>query len=319
MIQFFKNKKILIAGGSGFVGTNLIKELSKYNCKLKATYLKKKKIKKFKNVNYLKADFQNKKDCNKVCKNVDLLIIASAISSGAGDMQNRPLIHLTPNLIINTLLLEAAYKNNVKHVVFISSSTVYPDGKKIMVETSDNFKFFNKYFIVGWMKKFSEILCEMYSCKINHKMKCTIIRPSNIYGPYDKFELDKAKVIPALINKISSAKKKLYVWGDGKDIKDFIFIDDFVNATLKIIAKQKKMFDIYNVSQGKSVSLKKIINILKKISNKEYLKVNYDITKPTMIPIRKISSNKIKNFWKPKYELSDGLKKTYMWFNQNKK
>ncbi len=79
------------------------------------------------------------------------------------------------------------------------------------------------------------------------------------------------------------------------------------------------MFDIYNVSQGKSVSLKKIINILKKISNKEYLKVNYDITKPTMIPIRKISSNKIKNFWKPKYELSDGLKKTYMWFNQNKK
>jgi len=316
MKKFFKNKNILVAGGSGFLGTNFLTKLSKYNCNIKATYLNNRKFLRIKKIKYIKADLLNKKHCNKVCSNVDILIIASAVSSGAADIQNRPLIHLTPNLIINSLLLETAYKNKVKHVVFISSSTVYPLSKKIMTENSDNYNFFEKYFIVGWMKKFSEIICEMYATKIKDTMKCTIIRPSNIYGPHDKFDLGKAKVIPALINKIFRSKHKIEVWGDGKDIKDFIYVEDFIDATLKIITKQNKIFDIFNISQGNSITLNKVIMCLKKITNKKNLIIKYNKTKPTMIPIRKISSKKINKMWKPKHSLLSGLTKTYDWYSK---
>ena len=167
MKNFFKKKKILVAGGSGFLGKNFLIKLSKFKCNLKATYLNNNKLIKKKNIKYVRANLLNKKDCDNICKDIDILIIASAVSSGAKDIQKRPLIHLTPNLIINSLLLESAYKNNIKHVIFISSSTVYPLSKKSMNENSDNFHFFEKYFIVGWMKKFSEIMCEMYATKIN--------------------------------------------------------------------------------------------------------------------------------------------------------
>ena len=78
------------------------------------------------------------------------------------------------------------------------------------------------------MKRFSEILCNIYSTKINNPMKTIVIRPGNLYGPYDKFDKEKSKVIPSLIRKIVEKQNPLEVWGDGKDLKDFLYIEDFV-------------------------------------------------------------------------------------------
>ena len=250
MKNFYKNKRILITGVSGFIGKNLVHSLLNQGANISGTYLNnkpsfKKKIKLF------KVDLRLLKNCKKVCKNIDYIFMCSANSSGAQIIEKKPLNHLTPNILMNTLMLEAAYSNKVKKFCFISSSTVYPNIKKKISEKDVNYQFFKKYYIVGWMKLFSEKLCQMYSKEIEKPMQTLVVRPSNLYGPHDKFDKEKAKVVPSLIRKVAEKNFPIEIWGDGNDLKDFIFIDDFIDALLKIF-KSKNEGGPINISYGKS-------------------------------------------------------------------
>lgn len=316
-------KNILVTGGSGFVGINLIKMLSKFKkYKITATFFKSKRFYKVKNVKYIKANLENPKECSDICKNIDMVIMCAANSSGAAVMEKTPLVHLTPNVRMNLNMLEAAYFRKVKKFIFISSNTVYPVSSKAMREFDSNFKFFHKYHIVGWMKQFSEIVCEIYAKKIRNPMQTVVIRPGNLYGPHDKFDPKKSKVIPSLIRKIATKKNPIEVWGDGKDLKDFLYIEDFCRFLIKLINNQKKAksnFDIFNVASGKSVTIKKILKILIKIQNLKNAQITFDISKPSMIPKRLINISKIKNTFNfmPQVSLDEGLKKTMKWFKEN--
>jgi len=311
--------KILITGASGFVGTNILKKLSK-NKKYKLLgVINKKKSSIKKNIKYLKADLEKKKDCIKVTKGIDMVIMCAAKSSGAKIIINNPLAHLNPNIIMNANMLNASYINKVKKFIFISSSTVYPNKKNFMKESYSNFNFFEKYFIVGWMKKFGEIMCLMYSKKIKNPMKTLVIRPSNLYGPYDKFDWEESKVIAATVRKFYEKHNPIEVWGDGNDIKDFLFIDDFVDCVSKLINKDTGLFNIFNIGSGKQTTVKMVINKLAKIMKTKKLKINYNKSKPSLIPIRRIDISKIKKFinWQPKIGLQEGLKRTMQWYKNN--
>ena len=95
---------------------------------------------------------------------------------------------------MNALMLEAAYAAGLKKILFISTNTVYPVTDYPVKEDDATNEFFEKYFIVGWMKRFSEIICEMYSTKIRKPMETVIVRPANIYGPHDDFEWETSYV-----------------------------------------------------------------------------------------------------------------------------
>ena len=127
-----------------------------------------------------------------------------------------------------------------------------------------------------------------------------------------------SKVIPSLIRKIANNEFPLEVWGDGKDIKDFIFIDDFIEGLL-IATEKSKFFDIFNICNGQSVTIKDVINNLLEIEGKIDMRIDYDSTKPTMIPIRLISAEKAKNEigFISKTNLRDGLKKTINWYKDS--
>jgi GDP-L-fucose synthase len=309
-------KKILITGASGFVGTNLCKLISKSKYNLFATYFKKKKFVRFKKITYLKKDLTIFKNCIEMTKNMNTVIMCAANSSGANVIVNNPLAHFTPNVIMNTNMLQACYQNNVKKFIFISSNTVYPNTKKIMTEKDSKYNFFSKYYTVAWMKKFSEISCEIFSKKINSNLSCIIIRPANLYGPFDKFTSNEAKVIPALIRRAIEKDNPFEVWGDGNDLKDFLYIDDFIESILKLINYETK-FDIFNICFGKSISIRKILDYILKISRLRTV-VNYDSKKPTLIRNRFINNSKAlkKLNWKPKTSHEEGLKKTIEWYKK---
>ena len=316
-MNFFKNKKILVTGASGFVGTNLIERLVNYGAKVTGVIHKKPIQKKFKNVKYIKADLTTRSKCLEVTKNVDYIFMCAANSSGANVMAKKPLTHLTPNIIMNTLILDAAYYNQVSKFCFISSNTVYPLTKDAVKENNVNYRFFKKYHIVGWMKIFSEQMCNMYSAHIKNPMQTLIVRPGNIYGPYDKYTKKESKVIAALIRRIYEKQNPLEVWGDGKDVKDFIYIDDFIDGLLKAF-KNKTINGPINLASGKSETIRKVINYLKIISKQKKLKVNFIHDMPSMIPYRLISIDKAKKLinFKPKVSLYQGLRKTYNWYGK---
>ncbi len=321
-MNYFKNKNILIAGASGFIGSNIIKKLLDYNCNIVGTYLNNKPNISDLKIKYIKADLRNQRDCDKVLKNIDIVFMCAAVSSGAKVMEEKPLDHLTPNLIMNSLMLERSYVNKIEKFIFISSNTVYPLTDKYVKEEDSNYNFFDKYHIVASMKKFTEQMCDMYSNKIRNKMNTLVVRPGNLYGPYDKFDWENSKVIAALIRKFVEKNNPIEVWGDGKDVKDFLYIGDFIDALLKYSALNN-FGETVNIASGQPITIKKIVEILEKLEfAKKNLKpeIKFDTTKPSMIPIRLIDNSKLCSAidWSPKTDIEQGLLKTIEWYKNNK-
>ena len=311
----FSGKNVLVTGGAGFVGSNLIHRLVDLGANVRATTHKEKPVIKDKRIEYVQCDLLNSVDCHKVCKDMEFVFLCAAVTSGAAVMEKTPLVHLTPNLIMNTQMLEAAYAAGVKKVLFISSNTVYPVTDEPVREGDVTNEFFEKYFIVGWMKRFSEIICEMYSTKIKKSMDTIVIRPANIYGPYDDFEWETSHVLPALIRRVVERHQPINVWGDGKDIKDFIYVDDLVEGLLLAMEKIDG-FDILNIASGREYCLRDLLDLIIGIDGFDNAEVVFDSTKPTMIPKRLIDPSKAKRAlgFVAKTPIEGGLKKTIAWY-----
>ena len=213
-----KNSKlnIIVCGGNGFIGYNILEELIKNkNYNVYATFNH--KHKNIKRVKWIKANLLNDKKVNEILKNKDIVIQAAAITTGSKDVITRPYIHVTDNIIMNTLLLRSAYENNVKHFIFFSCTVMYNSSNKFHTEKSKNIiKENSNYFGVGNMKMYIEKQCLFYS-KLK-KTKFTILRHSNIYGPYDKFDENTSHVLPNFLKKALNKDKKFIIWGNGKSI-----------------------------------------------------------------------------------------------------
>ena len=175
--------------------------------------------------------------------------------------------------------------------------------------------FFEKYFIAGWMKRFSEIVCEMYSSKIKKPMTTIVVRPGNIYGPFEKFDWETSHVLPAMIRRVVERHDPIRVWGDGQDIKDFIFVEDFVQGL--ILAMEKiESFDVVNIASGHQYKLSDLLDLIIRLDGFQGAKVEYDPTKPTMIPKRLINPAKAKRLlgFEASTAIEVGLKKTIDWY-----
>ena len=196
---------------------------------------------------------------------------------------------------------------------------MYPHSKKYLNENSiKNINTISeKYFGVGNTKIYIEKVCEFFS-KIGGT-KFTCIRHSNIYGPNDKFDLDKGHFFAANLLKIQKSKnQKITIWGNGNEMRDMLFISDLINFVNKVIKYQKTNYKLYNCTYGKSFRVIDIIKKIIKLSDKN-IKVFHDLSKPS-IPLNiLVNSSKAKKElkWSPKVNLDEGIKKTIQWMREN--
>ncbi|MFL2886616.1 MAG: NAD-dependent epimerase/dehydratase family protein [Candidatus Pelagibacter sp.] len=314
-MKYYKNKKIFIAGGSGLVGTNLLIRLLKINKNVKASYnskIQNIELKKY----YKKYDFRNFKNCLKATKNMDIVFILAVKASGILGLKKNFTDNISENFLIRSNLLKSCIDNNVKKILWVSSSTVYQPSKKKISENKLNLNIdpYNIYYGTGWLYRYLEKLCFLYNQ--NKQTDIKVIRTSSIYGPYDNFNEKKSHVIPALIKKAYNKKKVLEVWGNKKIIRDFVYVEDLVDAMLKFILKKKNILPI-NFSSGKAISIfrlaKKILEVSK--SNK---KIYFNHSERSSANYRVLDNKKINQIVKNlnRTKLEDGLKKTIEWYKK---
>lgn len=313
--------KVLICGVTGFIGRNIAERLTtKKNMSVSGTYFKSKpdnNLLENKQITLIKADLTKKSFVDKIINGQDIVIQAAAVTSGAKDILSKPYLHVTDNAVMNSLIFRSCFEKKIKHVIFFSCTVMYPNQQQPVKEEDFNYQINEKYFGVGWTKVYLEKMCEFFS-KIS-QTKYTAIRHSNIYGPYDKYDLDHSHVFGASVTKIMTNKTgKITVWGDGSEKRDLLYVSDLVDFVEKILKNQKEAFLLINAGSGISVSIANLVKNIIKLSGKK-IKLEFDKTKPTIKFNLALNISKAKKEfnWKPKVTLEEGIKRTLIWYNKS--
>jgi nucleoside-diphosphate-sugar epimerase len=318
-IFLMAKKKILILGAAGFIGRNLAEFFSQNKDLDVLGVFHKEKPFDYPGLKWIQADLTLKNKVNQVVRGVDVIIQAAATTSGSKDIINQPHIHITDNAVMNSLIFRSAYENNVSHVLFFSCSIIYPPSLKNAKESdfkADSGMHLN-YFGAGWTKIYLEKMCEFYS-KIG-RTKYTVIRHSNNYGPYDKFDLERSHVFGATMTKVLGTQDdKIVVWGNGEEERDLLYISDLVDFVKLAIEKQNAPFCLCNVGSGRSISVSDLVKKIILMSGKK-VAIEYDKSKPSIKTSLSLDCTKAKiEFgWNPKVAIDEGIQKTMDWFQAN--
>ncbi len=305
-----KNSKIYVAGHNGLVGSSVVK------------LLRKKKYKRILTADKKKLNLSDKKKVDKFfkTKKPDYVIICAAKVGGILENKNYQLDFLLDNTEIQNNILLSAKKFKIKRVIFLGSSCIYPKNSKIPIKED--------YIMTGKLEKTNEAyaMSKLYGIKLssilyeefNQDIVC--LMPTNLYGIKDNFDIKSSHVIPGLITKFLNAKKNktnVKVWGTGKAIREFMYVDDLADAIFKTLITPKIKFTktfkeklpIINVGTGEYVSILQLAKKIKKILRFKG-KILFDKNFPDGTKIKNLDSSKIRKLkWKPKIKLNSGLKK----------
>ena len=310
--------KILVCGAGGFIAGHLIKKLKKNNS-LVCVDVKPLNywFQMFdENSNY-SLDLKEYENCLKTTEGVDYVYNFACNMGGMGFIENNK-AECMLSVLLNTNLLRACLKNKVKKYFFSSSACVYNASKQSKtfipgLKESDAYPA-DPEDGYGWEKLFGERMCRHFNEDFNLDVR--IVRYHNVYGPFGTFGGGREKAPAALCRKIIEAKlnkqKKIDVWGDGEQTRSFLYIDDCIEGTEAVFAKDFK--DPLNIGSEEQVSINQMISMIEEIANYKVEK-NYQLDKPKGVRGRSSDNQLVetKIGWRPKYSLKKGLEITYNW------
>ncbi len=307
-----KNKNILIAGGTGLVGTHLVKAAHERGAGIRATFFSRKPF--FLADKYCYFNFTESEDCLKAARNMDYVVICAAQKAGAKVMKEDPASLISPNLAINSGLLEACRVNKVKKTVLISSSTVYQEANYPIAEAELDLNKppYELYFGVGWLNRYMEQLAGFYRSR--YGMDIVIARPASIYGPHDRFEEGVSNVIPALIRRAVEKENPFIVWGDGSQVRDFVYAQDLADDLLDMLEGYRADSPL-NIGSGHPISIKEAVGVILDACGYGVTPI-YDRTKPVAIPYRVLDTKKFEFIFgkKKRTPFIEGIRNTSDWY-----
>jgi len=298
--------KILVLGASGFIGRNLYEYLlneghDAVGQGYSRTYS-----------DLISCDLTDFNLTKMLIRGNDYVFMMAAKTFGLGVLTDKPDALVRENVVMNANVLQACYECGVKKVLLMSSSVVYQDDHRFLKEEDLdlNQQPYHLYQGVGWVKRYIEQLARFYS---DLGMKVVTVRPTNVYGKYDKLDEVKSHFIPATIKKCLKATEKLIVWGSGTNVKDYIYIDDFIQDIVELFEKYDS-YEPVNVCSGETHSIAEVVDIIADICGFKG-SIEYDISKPETIAYKSTSNEKLKSIIgrKEYTKLRDGLSKTIAW------
>ena len=316
-----KNKKILIVGAGGFIGGHLVDRLLKDGNTIVATDIKPKEywFQDFTEAeNYYAMDMKDISNCRKVAMGVDFVFNMACNMGGMGFIENNK-AECMLSVLINTNLLIACNENKVQRYFFSSSACAYntTKQKELFIEGLKEEDAYpaNPEDGYGWEKLFSERMCKHF--QEDYGIEVRVARYHNIYGPYGTYDGGREKAPAALSRKVAQSKinknNNIEIWGDGKQTRTFLYIDDCLEGTLKLF--ESDYSDPVNIGIDEQVSINQMVEMIEDISGVDTLKREYQLDKPKGVRGRSSNNDLAKKVLNWSYEMSlkEGLTKTYNW------
>ena len=320
MADFWRNKKVFVPGGCGFIGSHVCERLVKLGAivtvpvrqNTDASNLDSVKA----SVNLLSLSLEDESLAAAVLKGTDVVFYLATHTGGVHYSSTRHAEMFYNNLRPFLSTLEAARKASVKKFLLTSSACVYPDDAPSPVRESFGFTGMPQKSNEGYgmAKRAEEYGCNIYAK--DYGMDTVVVRLFNTYGPRGHFDPADALVIPSLIRKILSAKDSVEVWGTGQAVRPFLYIDDCVDALLLAAEKLPSQTPI-NLAPRQGTSVKELAETLLEISGRKNLKIEYNTQQPEgqLNRVADVSLAAELLGFNSKIPLREGLKKTLDWFN----
>lgn len=320
--KFWKNKKVLVTGGTGFIGSHLVEKLVSLDAFVTVMH-RSSNIHNLHSVkhaiSFYKGDCLNMDDALKASKGKDIVMNLAARVGGIEYNRTHHATMLRDNLFIALNMIEAARVSNVQRFLVVSSACVYPHDAIVPTPESEGFRDepeeTNQGY--GWAKRMAEKLGQYYVKEFG--MHIVIARPYNAYGPRDHFDSKFSHVIPALIRRVFDGENPIVVWGSGKQTRSFLYVEDFVDGLLLAVEKSP-VGEVINFGSDEEVTIEDLIKEIIRLSHKN-VKIVFDTTKPDGSPRRKSDNTKAISLlgFQAKTSLRDGLRKTIDWYLHEKK
>ncbi len=321
MSNFWKNKKVLVTGGAGFIGSHIVEKLVEKQAKVTVLdNLQNGNLVNLKSVSekidFIEGDCGDIQTSQKACKGADVVMNLAARVGGIEYNRTHQATMMRDNLLIGTVMLEAARIAKVERFLVVSSACIYPRDCKVPTPEGEGFldepEPTNGGY--GWAKRMAEKLGMYYAEEFG--MKVGIVRPFNCYGPRDHFDPKVSHVIPALIRRVLSGEDPVYVWGSGLQTRAFLYVEDLASGMILAIEKYP-MPDPVNLGTDEEISIKDLVKKIIKICNVS-TEIQFDLTKPDGSPRRNSDNIKAKEKigYTAKIELDEGLKRTIEWYQR---
>lgn len=308
----FKDKRILITGGTGMIGDALVKILMPEVASLKVVSLD--EVETHKDVEKITGDLTDFRFCLEILRDVDYVFQIAGIKGSARVTKSRPATFFVPLLQMNLNVFEAARKNGCLGITYASSIGAYASIEKL---SEDNFDLgshpMDEY--PGWAKRMGELQLKAYKEEFGAP-DFAVVRPANVYGPRDNFDPENAMVIGSLLGRALTESCDVEVFGTGNSIRDFVFADDVARGIY--LAGKFGNGEIFNLGSGRGVSIKELAVIIQKVTGK---KLNFSNSVEPDYPVRILDISKASNLlgWKPEFTLHQGIEITWNWLLENPK
>lgn len=320
---YWRSKKVLVAGGAGFIGSYLVEELVQEGAKVVVVdKIEKRELHNLAPllgaIEFIQRDLLELSACVEVTAGMDVVLNLAGKTSGIGYSATHHGELFTVNSLLSLNLLEAARRNGVPRLLVVSSSCVYPDDApaptaELAVNTGLPEAANEGY---GWAKRMAELQAQYYARE--HNMQIAVVRPFNPYGKRYRWEGEKSHVIPMLVKKICDGEDPVVVWGSGNQRRNFIHARDAARI-MKLITERHACADPVNIGFEDTISMRDLVEMITMLAGKRP-KIVFDRTRPEGREIKSADAAKLKAItggFLPAVSLKDGLREMIEWHEEN--
>lgn len=314
-----RRTRVVVCGATGFIGRNVTEALARRPDLDVIALGFTRPAYDVAGVSWRHGDLRDPAQVASLLQGADVVIQAAATTSGSKDIVGRPHIHITDNAVMNSYILRACHDLNIGRFIFFSCSVMY--ASSATPQREDDFdpaaQMQPNYFGIGWTKVYIEKMCEFFA-RVG-RTRHTVIRHSNIYGPHDKYDLDRSHVLGATVTKVMTATDgRIVVWGTGEEARDFLHVDDLVAFVEKCLDRSGANYALYNCGAGQAVAIKDLVARIISASGRK-LEIAYDRSRPTIPYTLALDCTKAAQElgWRPTISLDEGLGRTVAWWRAN--